>query len=162
TGMIPKSCIGSVAMARGLPAAIDTVSVKHVSGGFSSLQFKSYERGREKWQGAALEVVHFDEEPDSDIFSEGLTRTNEQGGIIFVTFTPLKGISEVVRRFLHETNADRCVVTATIDDAPHFTPEDRARIAASYAQHEREARVKGIPVLGSGRIFPVAEELLSI
>src|SRR5262249_40480250 len=84
------------------------------------------------------------------------------GGIVFVTFTPLKGISEVVRRFLHETNADRCVVTATIDDAPHFTPEDRARIAASYAQHEREARVKGIPVLGSGRIFPVAEELLSI
>jgi hypothetical protein len=54
------------------------------------------------------------------------------------------------------------VVTATIDDAPHFSEADRERIAASYAPHEREARVKGIPVLGSGRIFPVAEEALAI
>ena len=33
---------------------------------------------------------------------------------------------------------------------------------ASYAPHEREARIKGVPVLGSGRIFPVAEEMFAI
>ena len=53
TGMIPKACLASIATARGIPSAIDTVGVKHASGGMSMLQFKSFERGREKWQGAA-------------------------------------------------------------------------------------------------------------
>src|SRR5262249_4081897 len=57
---------------------------------------------------------------------------------------------------------DRAVVCATIDDAPHFSEADKARIAASYAPHELEARTKGVPVLGSGRIFPVKEETLGI
>jgi phage terminase large subunit-like protein len=165
TGMIPKAAIAGVAASRGIPAAIDTVSVRHVSGGLSSLQFKSYERGREKWQGAALEVVYFDEEPDEGIYSEGLTRTNETGGIVFVCFTPLLGMSTVVGRFLSSSSAshpDRAIVTATIDDAPHFSAEDKQRIVASYAPHELEARTKGVPVLGSGRIFPVKEEMLAI
>ena len=162
TGMIPKACLAGIAPARGIPSAIDTVAVKHVSGGTSSLQFKSFERGREKWQGAACEVIWFDEECPADIYSEGLTRTNETGGIVFITFTPLDGVTEVVRRFLHEKNEDRHVTQATIDDAPHFSAEDRKRIVASYLPHEAEARVKGIPVLGSGRIFPIPEESISI
>ena len=160
TGMIPKGCIASIAPARGIPAAIDTVAVRHASGGTSALQFKSFERGREKWQGAACEVIWFDEECPADIYSEGLTRTNETGGIVFCTFTPLDGVTEVVRRFLHEKNDDRHVTQATIDDAPHFSEEDKKRIAASYLPHEAEARIKGVPVLGSGRIFPVPEETI--
>ncbi|CDX27276.1 hypothetical protein MPLB_950001 [Mesorhizobium sp. ORS 3324] len=49
----------------------------------------------------------------------------------------------------------------TIDDAGHYTPEQRAAIVAAYPEHEREARAKGIPVLGSGRIFPVPEETIA-
>jgi hypothetical protein len=30
----------------------------------------------------------------------------------------------------------------TIDDAEHYTPEQREKIAASYPAHEREARTK--------------------
>jgi hypothetical protein len=74
-------------------------------------------------------------------------------------------VSAVVQRFLSSSSAvhpDRAVVCATIDDAPHFSEADKARIAASYAPHEREARTKGVPVLGSGRIFPVKEETLAI
>jgi len=52
----------------------------------------------------------------------------------------------------------RHVTFMTIDDAEHYTPERRAAIIASYPAHEREARAKGIPVLGSGRVFPIAEE----
>jgi phage terminase large subunit-like protein len=164
TGMIPKAAIANVVTSRGIPAAIDTVSVRHVSGGLSSLQFKSYERGREKWQGAALEIVFFDEEPDEHIYSEGLTRTNETGGLVFLCFTPLLGHSTVVQRFLgaNSTHPDRAVIQATIDDAPHFSEEDKARIVASYYPHEVEARTKGIPVLGSGRIFTTAESDLIV
>ena len=53
---------------------------------------------------------------------------------------------------------DRAVIIATIDDAEHFSVEDRAKIIASYSAHEVEARAKGIPVLGSGRIFPISED----
>ena len=99
---------------------------------------------REKWQGAACEVIWFDEECPPDIYSEGLTRTNETGGIVFITFTPLDGVTEVVRRFLHEKNPDRHVTQATIDDAPHFSVADKKRIIASYLPHEAEARIKGL------------------
>lgn len=51
----------------------------------------------------------------------------------------------------------RAVVTMTIDDAAHYSPEQREAIVASYLPHEREARARGIPVMGSGRIFTVPE-----
>lgn len=50
----------------------------------------------------------------------------------------------------------------TIDDAEHISPAQRQVIIDSYPPHEREARVKGIPSLGSGRIFPVSEESIVI
>lgn len=102
TGMIPKSAIGEISMGRGTADSIDTIAVRHVTGGWSMLQFKSYERGREKWQGTAREVVWLDEESPSDIYFEALTRTNETGGIVYLTFTPLKGKSDVVRMFLED------------------------------------------------------------
>lgn len=50
----------------------------------------------------------------------------------------------------------------TIDDAEHYAPEQRAEIIAAYPEHEREARAaKSIPVLGSGRIFPVADDVVA-
>lgn len=52
----------------------------------------------------------------------------------------------------------RHVTQMTIDDAEHYTPEQRKAIIDSYPAHEREARVKGIPSMGSGRVFPVTEE----
>jgi phage terminase large subunit-like protein len=102
TGMIPKACIGEVSMARGVPDLIDTVSVLHITGGYSQLQFKSYSEGRQKWQGVGLEVVYLDEEPPEDLYFEALTRISETGGIIYTVFTPLLGMSSVVRMFLHE------------------------------------------------------------
>ena len=138
TGFVPRAAlVGDPSMARGPPDFIDTISVKHASGGASTLLFKSYERGREKWQGTALEVIWLDEECEEDIYTEALTRTNETGGVVFMTFTPLLGMSDVVLRFLRPEDGtmagdtagaehpDRGTIFATIDDAEHFTPEQR-------------------------------------
>lgn len=54
------------------------------------------------------------------------------------------------------------VVTMTIDDVEHYSDEEKAEIIAGYPEHEREARSKGIPQLGSGKIFPVAEERIKV
>lgn len=160
TGTIPKSCIVSSTASRRAASAIDTATVQHLAGGVSHLVFKSYDQGREKWQADTVDFVWFDEEPPEDIYTEGLTRTNASGGKVAVTFTPLLGMSDVVKRFLMEKSDDRTVTQMTIEDAEHYTPEQRKRIIDSYPEHEREARTKGIPILGSGRVFPVAESLL--
>lgn len=55
----------------------------------------------------------------------------------------------------------RLVTRMTIDDAPHISPEQRQAIIDSYPEHEREARVKGNPALGSGRIFPIGEDAIA-
>ncbi len=101
TGWIPGRCIAKKpSMQGGTQDAIDTVIVEHVGGGTSELSFKSYGRGREKWQAATLEGVWFDEEPAADVYTEGLTRTNATQGMVMITFTPLLGMSEVVSMFL--------------------------------------------------------------
>jgi len=166
TGTIPKRAIhGSPLSRQGVADAAAIVRVQHISGGISTLIFKSYDQGREKWQSDTIDFLWPDEEPPEDIYTEGLTRTNAgdegRGGIVFVTFTPLLGMSNVVKRFLLEKNDDRAVTTMTIDDAEHYTPEQRKSIISSYPEHEREARTKGIPMLGSGRIFPIAEDRIS-
>ena len=57
---------------------------------------------------------------------------------------------------------NRKITRMTIEDAEHFTPEQRAQIIASYPAHERDARTKGVPILGSGRIFLIAQEDIEI
>jgi len=157
TGAIPAAHIAKITPGRGVPDLQDTIRVKHVSGGTSRIVFKSYEKGREKWQGETLDGLWFDEEPPLDIYSEGLTRTQATGGCVFITFTPLLGISDCVARFLMEKPVGTHTTTMTIDDAEHYTPEQREAIVAAYPAHEREARARGVPVLGSGRVFPVTE-----
>ena len=52
----------------------------------------------------------------------------------------------------------RSVVSMTIDDALHYSSEERKMIVDGYAPHERDARSKGIPTMGSGAVFPVSED----
>ncbi|WP_432421228.1 terminase large subunit domain-containing protein [Mesorhizobium huakuii] len=108
----PGRCYSSRHHGRGAPGALDSVVVRHggggdVQAGESVLSFKSFEKGREKWQGETLHGVWFDEEPPLDIYSEGLTRTNATGGITIVTFTPLLGMSDVVLLFLSAGEVER-------------------------------------------------------
>jgi phage terminase large subunit-like protein len=114
TGFIPGDAIVDTIMSRGVPSSLDSVVVRHGGGGDiqageSVLAFKSYEKGREKWQGETLHGVWFDEEPPLDIYSEGLTRTNATNGITIVTFTPLLGMSDVVLQFLTSEQVEMMV-----------------------------------------------------
>lgn len=166
TGSIPydKLIHDEIKMARGTAGLVDSFKVKHVSGQVASLIFKTYEEGRESWQAATLDFVWFDEEPDEEVFTEGLTRTNATGGIVFITFTPIKGMSNVVRRFYPSTTAmeGTHVTQMTIDDALHYTPAQRALIISRYKDFEVKARTRGIPQLGEGRVFPLDEDEIKV
>lgn len=161
TGMIPNRTIEDITRAQGVRDGVDTIVVRHINGGLSRIKFKSYDQGRERWQAATLQWCWFDEEPPESIYLEGLSRTNATGGFVWMTFTPLLGVSTVVMRFLKEKSPDRADIVMTIEDALHISAESRARIIASYPEHEREARTRGVPILGSGRVYPFPRSLLS-
>lgn len=161
TGLIPENLITEKLPSRGVADLLDTILVKHTSGQIARIRLKYYEQGREKFQADTIDFGWPDEEPPEDIYLEFLTRTNATGGILGMTFTPLKGMSKVVKRFIRESSPDRCVVNMTIDDALHMPVEKRQQIISSYAKHEQEARIYGKPIPGSGVIFPVAREDIS-
>ncbi|HTH09246.1 MAG TPA: terminase family protein, partial [Acidovorax sp.] len=107
TGMVPRDAIKGTTRAMGVPNLLDSAVIRwggggDVQAGESVIAFKSYEKGREKWQGPTVDGVWFDEEPPEDIYAEGLTRTNngQRGQFAQTTFTPLLGMSKVVMRFL--------------------------------------------------------------
>ena len=164
TGLIPRDCI--LGHSPGfIPNAISSVTVKHVGGWKNSLHFKSYDQGRKAFQGTKR-CIWLDEEPPMDVYTECLLRTASTSdgppGLLLATFTPLEGMSEVVTSFLEAeerdgANGPKVVVTAGWDDVPHMTEEEKKRLLASTPPHQRDARSKGIPQLGSGAIYPVEE-----
>ena len=166
TGIIPTEFImPDFSRSRGISDAIDTATVKHVSGGMSMVKFKSYEQAREKWQGDTIDLLWCDEEPPEAIFNEGVARTTATKGIILLTFTPLKGASTVVNRWLKADEDDmkfRHVTKMTMYDAEHLSAEDRERLLSQYPEHERDTRLMGIPMQGSGRVFPYADSLIAV
>ena len=99
-GLIPKAKIVKTTPRSGVPGAVLDIYVDHASGGTSVVTLKSYEQGRKKFQGTEIDVVWLDEEPPLDVYSECVTRTMTTGGIVYITFTPLEGLSEVVMSFL--------------------------------------------------------------
>ncbi|MDE2098344.1 MAG: terminase family protein [Patescibacteria group bacterium] len=161
TGAIPQEClVGSPTMRPGVPDAVAGINVRHVSGALSNIQLQSYDQGRTKWQADTLDGAWLDEEPPVDIYYEVLTRTNTTLGPVYVTLTPLLGVSEIVKRFYLDKEPNTHLTMMSIEDAAHFGPEQRATIMASYPEFEREARTLGIPQLGSGRVFPVLQEAI--
>jgi phage terminase large subunit-like protein len=100
TGLIPGKLIEGYTRRTGIPDAIQSAGVKNVHGGISKIGLKSYDQKRKSFQGTAKEVIWLDEESSMEIYTECLLRTMTTNGLIILTFTPLKGISDVVMAFL--------------------------------------------------------------
>lgn len=101
TGMIPGDLIVSTSVKHGLSDCVEAVRVKHV-GGTSNLHFKSYDQGRQAFQGTSQHVVWLDEECPIDIYTECLLRTMTTNGVVYLTATPLLGLTELMLSFLPE------------------------------------------------------------
>lgn len=99
-GLIPGDRIGRLAWKSGVPDLVDTVKIRHVSGGWSDLGFKAYQQDRGSFEGTGRHVIWFDEEPPMDVYGEALIRTATTGGMVYLTFTPLLGRTEVVKSFM--------------------------------------------------------------
>jgi len=185
SGLIPKERIISTTNRPGVPNAVQTTVVEHRTNGIvdgnSEVIFKSYEQGRAALQGTGINFVVIDEEPgDEEVYFECLTRTlkcrictdDNCKGRIAASFTPFNGISKVVRGFLpggkvpeggiNPENPQKWVVNLSLRDAPHMSEEEKQAYINSIEPHMRRVRVEGLPNLGSGQVYPLLEEDISV
>lgn len=163
TGIIPKNLIVRKTPKHGLADAVESVFVRHVTGGVSVLQFKSYDQGRDAFQGTSQEVIHLDEECPEEIYTECLLRTMTVGGILYLTATPLLGLTALMLSFLPHlvpigdgevvASSNKAAVFVEWDDVPHLTKQMRDDILSGVPAWQRESRTKGIPQFGAGAIY---------
>jgi len=158
TGAIPLKSIVETIRKPGVPNAYSAALVRHSSGKNSHISFKAYEQGFEKFMGEAVDVIWLDEEPKHEIFSQCITRTADTAGVVYMTFTPEKGMTNVVSAFMNDLKAGQSITTATWDDVEHLDEKTKTQLLSVYSPAEREMRSKGIPVFGSGLVFPVTED----
>lgn len=160
SGMLPKDLLIETKSKRNIPDAVETVRIRHKTGGVSVITFKSYDQGREIFQGNEYDGVFFDEEAPLDCYSEALIRTMTTGGFTVLTFTPLSGLTDLVINFLEnsqdtDVKYPKHVTNITWWDVPHLSEEDIAQMLEATPPALRDARSKGIPSVGSGLIYPV-------
>lgn len=106
TGMIPAHTIAHISHKAGVSGSVDTIWVRHVSGGRSSVSLKSYEQGRVAFQGTVIDLIWLDEEPPEDVMVECVVRTMTSDGRVMMTFTPLSGTTRLISNFMRQAAED--------------------------------------------------------
>jgi phage terminase large subunit-like protein len=162
-GIIPADRIIGYESMTGTPNAVRTLLVKHASGETARIQFWSYSQGQHALMGDAVDWFHIDEEPrDAAIFPQVLVRTASgdkgKGGRGILTFTPENGRTELVIQFMDNPGRAQFCMQKGWDDAPHLSEKVKEDLLSSFPAHQREMRTKGVPMLGHGRIYDIAEE----
>lgn len=162
-GLIPGELIVSVEPMTGTPNAVRSVYIKHKSGGTAKIQFWSYSQGQHALMGDSVDWFHIDEEPkDPAIFPQVLTRTatgdKGNGGRGILTFTPENGRTDLVIGFMDNPSSAQACMNVGWDDAPHLSDKVKTELLASFPAHQRDMRTKGIPMLGHGRIYDIADD----
>lgn len=158
---LDPSWIVEIAMLHGKKSSpeygvIDYIVIKNVFGGLSKIGFKSCEAGREKFQGASLDFVWFDEEPPKDIYDECKMRVLDRKGEIFGTMTPLKGLTFVYDEiYLNKYNCDDvwCIFMEWADN-PYLDGKETESMSQSLSEEGLNSRKYGRFNAGVGLVYP--------
>lgn len=124
----------------------------------SWFDFLTYEQDLDKFGGAALHRVHFDEEPPGEkgrqIFNESRMRLVDFGGQSMFTMTPLLGLSwtfdEVWERRLED--GFHVVQASTLANV-HLPQDELVEYTRGMSEEELRARVRGEFVHFAGLVF---------
>lgn len=123
---------------------------------------KSADAGREKFQGASVDLVHIDEECEEDVFDECYQRTADCAGKLLLTLTPLVDISSGVRTpwvfdLFDESKDGRkdvVFVKLSVLDNPYVPEEEKVKLVDKWTGHyEEKARLYGDFIQRSGLVY---------
>jgi len=157
TGWIPRHLIQKIDRKPGIPGAAEKIYVKRKGGGVSCITLLGYEDGFAKFMGKRIDYAWLDEESPLDVWAQIVRGTIATDGKIALTYTPEKGMTQLVYRFVHECPPNYALMSATWEDAPHISEERREELLAEMLPHEREMRSEGKPLVGDSLIFPVSD-----
>lgn len=120
----------------------------------SNIVFKSYEQGREKFQGAGKRLIWFDEEPPRDIYEECFVRVEAGQQLdVVLTMTPVKGMTWVYDVIYMDTsNPDVFISTAGWDDNPFLTESQKAQMSRGLSPEALKVRKDGLFVKRVGLV----------
>jgi phage terminase large subunit-like protein len=131
-----------------------TLYMDEKDGGF--IEFKSYEQGREAFQGATRQIIRQDEEPPKDINGENQARQLTCQPNMLYTLTPLNYSQWLYGDVYEKAAVDervKCVVSSS-NENPYVTREALERLADSVTDDaERAARLHGEFTWLSGRVW---------
>lgn len=125
---------------------------------------KSADSGREKFQGASVDLVWIDEECEADVFDECYQRTSDCAGKLLITLTPLTDISSGVRvpwvydlyRNSAKPGSDVKFVKLSVLDNPYVPAEEKQKLKEKWAgKVDEKARLYGDFVQRSGLVYPM-------
>lgn len=158
---LDSSWIAEVAMLSGKKSSleygvIDYIVIKNVFGGLSKIGFKSCEAGREKFQGASLDFVWFDEEPPKDIYDECKMRVLDRKGEIFGTMTPLKGLTFIYDEiYLNKYDSDEVWCTfMEWSDNPYLDEAEISAMTETLSEETLNSRRYGKFNSAIGLVYP--------
>lgn len=110
-----------------------------------TILFKSYEQGREKFQGAGVRLIWFDEEPPKDIYEECFVRVEAGQQLdVIMTMTPVKGMTWVYDKIYKDTsNPDIFISTAGWKDNPWLTEKQIEQMSRGLSPEALQVRRDG-------------------
>lgn len=123
---------------------------------------KSADAGREKFQGASVDLVHIDEECEAAVFDECYQRTADCAGKLLLTLTPLVDIASGVRtpwvfdlyEEMNQGRKDVVFVKLSVLDNPYVPEEEKVKLKQKWAGHfEETARLYGDFIQRSGLVY---------
>src|SRR5260221_2685909 len=132
---------------------------------------KSADAGREKFQGASIDLVWIDEECEKDVYDECYMRTTDCEGKVLLTLTPLTDINSGTRDpwvfDLYEewqsgmTGIEFCHLSYL--NSPFITAaEKELTLRKLEGDPEKEARLYGKFVRRSGLVYPTWDKKVHV
>ena len=119
--------------------------------------FKTYSQDRKSYQGATLDLVHFDEECPYDIYQECLARVMDRAGIVLFTFTSLMGFTRLVNKLYDDKDPKMAKLVERITlsqlDNPYVSDKKKAKYRAGCDPDEIDSRIYGKPMQKEGLIY---------
>jgi len=109
------------------------------------IDFKSYDQGREKFQGTGKRLIWFDEEPPKDIWEECFVRVEAGQQLdVILTMTAIKGLTWVYDSiYLDTNNPDLYISEAGWDDNPWLTDKQKKQMSRGLSEAALKVRREG-------------------
>lgn len=121
----------------------------------STLEFMSYDQDLEKFAGTSRDFIWFDEEPPHDIYVENLLRLLDVNGSLWITMTPVEGMTWIYDDLYIAARTDPNISVVEVDMAEntYLNPGEIEMFMSSLTADERTARMHGRFVQLGGLIY---------